>query len=69
MSWRITTLIDGDIVLDETISMLKSTAFKKILPQLKAAEYVSSKKPGMAFLIFYRLTIDGIESVWSPRHP
>ncbi|UCG14079.1 MAG: hypothetical protein JSU72_06315 [Deltaproteobacteria bacterium] len=66
-SWRITALVEGDVVLAVTLGRPSYESFKKILAQFKG-NYVRiayEAGPG-GFHLYDRLTADGIECIVTP---
>ena len=66
-SWRITALVDGDIVRAVTLGKPSYESFKKILAQFKGnyVRIVYEAGPG-GFHLYDRLTADGIECIVTP---
>ena len=66
-SWRITALVEGDIVLAVTLARPNYNSFKKILAQFKGSYVRIAYKAGPAgFNLYDRLTEDGIECIVTP---
>lgn len=67
LSWRITALVEGDIILAVTLSRPNYAAFRKILSQFKGGlvRVVYEAGPG-GFDLYDRLTVDGIECLVTP---
>jgi transposase len=66
-SWRITALVEGDIVMAITLSTPTDNAFKKVLDRFKGnyVRIVYEAGPG-GFDLYDRLTADGIECMVTP---
>jgi len=67
ISWRITALVEGDIVLGITLANPTYDAFEKILARFKGnhVRIVYEAGPG-GFDLYDRLTDDGIECIVTP---
>lgn len=66
-SWRITALVEGDIVMAVTLARPKYDSFKKLLAQFEgnAIRVVYEAGPG-GFDLYDRLTSDGIDCIVTP---
>jgi transposase len=66
-SWRITALVDGDIVMAITLARPKYDSFKKLLTQFKGnhLRIVYEAGPG-GFDLYDRLSAEGIECIVTP---
>lgn len=66
-SWRITALVDGDIVMAVTLGMPKYDSLKKLFAQFEGntIRVVYEAGPG-GFDLYDRLTADGIECIVTP---
>ena len=66
-SWRITALVEGDIVMAVTLARPNYNSFKKILAQFKGNYVRIAYEAGPAgFNLYDRLTEDGIECIVTP---
>lgn len=66
-SWRITALVEGDIVMAVTLGMPKYDSLKKLFAQFEGntIRVVYEAGPG-GFDLYDRLTVDGIECIVTP---
>ena len=66
-SWRITALVEGDIVMALTLAKPGYDSFKKILSQFKGNHVRIAYEAGPGgFDLYDRLTVDGIECIVTP---
>ena len=66
-SWRITALVEGDIVMALTLAKPGYDSFKKILSQFKGNHVRIAYEAGPGgFDLYDRLTADGIECIVTP---
>ena len=67
VSWRITALVEGSIVMATTISRPDYKAFRKLLTQCEGNTIQVAYEAGpVGFDLYDRLTVDGIECIVTP---